>query len=120
MYICIYDIYNTPVFCCRNTASSSKNPTDGPPADQGFRTAFLDPNGLLNTMPTDIVRWGAFIQRTFWEGKVGILGRPKNSGTPWDFAGEGIHQMILIVTSENCHRYKYQKGSSFLMAIMLF
>lgn len=42
--------------------------------DQGFRTAFLDPNGLLNTMPTDIARWGAFIQRTFWGGKVWDFG----------------------------------------------
>ena len=56
----------------------------------------------------------------FGEGKFGILGRPKNSVSLMGFFGEGIHQMILIVTSENCHRYKYQKGSSFLMAIMLF
>ena len=54
----------------------------------------------------------------FGEGKFGILGWPKNSGTSGGIFGEGIHQMILIVTSENW--YKYQKGSSFLMAIMLF
>lgn len=25
--------------------------------DLGFRTAFYDPNGLLNTVPADIARW---------------------------------------------------------------